>query len=176
VGAERSRQEGADDLFLACLPLIETGAIDERDYVKKGVDMALRALGKRNPALRRAAIDLATRLRDSDRGAQSWVGRSTLRDSGEGWLERSCPHPDPLPQAGEGERSDPLAPRSGERVRERGLTSRADASAGCAPRSRSRSCAARIRAGRRRRSSSGPESASGSRTGGRTSRSSARSR
>jgi 3-methyladenine DNA glycosylase AlkD len=25
---------------LACLPLIETGALDERDYVKKGVDMA----------------------------------------------------------------------------------------------------------------------------------------
>src|SRR5262245_43304155 len=36
----------------------------------------------------------------------------------------ACPHPDPLPQAGEGERmSDPLAPRSGERVRERGRTS-----------------------------------------------------
>ena len=30
------------------------------------------------------------------------------------------PHPDPLPQAGEGGRSGPLAPRSGERVRERG--------------------------------------------------------
>ena len=34
------------------------------------------------------------------------------------------PHPDPLPQAGEGGGSDPLAPRSGERVRERGLLAR----------------------------------------------------
>ena len=73
-------KNAADDLFLACLPLIETGALDERDYVKKGVDMALRALGKRNPALRKAAIDLAKRLRDSDQGAQAWIGRSTLRE------------------------------------------------------------------------------------------------
>jgi 3-methyladenine DNA glycosylase AlkD len=66
--------------FVACLPLIETGALDERDYVKKGVDMALRAMGKRNPILRRAAIDLAGRLCASNRGAQAWVGRSTLRE------------------------------------------------------------------------------------------------
>lgn len=69
-----------DAPFLACLPLLEAGALDERDYVKKGVDMALRALGKRNPTLRRAAIELATRLRDSNQGAQAWVGRSTLRE------------------------------------------------------------------------------------------------
>ena len=44
--------------------------------------MALRTLGKRNPKLRRAAIDLATRLRDSKEGAQGWIGRSTLRELG----------------------------------------------------------------------------------------------
>jgi 3-methyladenine DNA glycosylase AlkD len=69
-----------DESFLRCLPLLERGAVDERDYVKKGVDMALRATGKRNAVLRRAAVDLATRLCDSTRGAQAWVGRSTLRD------------------------------------------------------------------------------------------------
>ena len=73
-------KQAPDEPFLACLPLIEAGALDERDYVKKGVDMALRALGKRNAALRRAAIDLATRLRASDRGAQAWVGRSAARE------------------------------------------------------------------------------------------------
>jgi 3-methyladenine DNA glycosylase AlkD len=75
-------KKAADDLFLACLPLIEEGARDERDYVKKGIDMALRALGKRSPALRRAAIALATRLCDSNRGAQAWIGRSALRALG----------------------------------------------------------------------------------------------
>jgi 3-methyladenine DNA glycosylase AlkD len=75
-------KQAPDAPFLACLPLIEAGARDERDYVKKGVDMALRTLGKRNPTLRRAAIALATRLRDSNEGAQAWVGRSTLRELG----------------------------------------------------------------------------------------------
>jgi 3-methyladenine DNA glycosylase AlkD len=73
-------KQAADGLFLGCLPLVEAGAVDERDYVKKGVDMALRALGKRNPALRRAAVELARRLCESNRGAQAWVGRSTLRE------------------------------------------------------------------------------------------------
>ena len=73
-------KQAPDASFLACLPLLEAGALDERDYVKKGVDMALRTLGKRNPTLRRAAIELATRLRDSNQGAQAWVGRSTLRE------------------------------------------------------------------------------------------------
>ena len=73
-------KKAPDALFRACLPLIEAGALDERDYVKKGVDMALRAMGKRNPSLRRAAIDLATGLRDSKEGSQAWIGRSTLRE------------------------------------------------------------------------------------------------
>jgi 3-methyladenine DNA glycosylase AlkD len=75
-------KKAPDDLFVACLPLIEKAARDERDYVKKGVDMALRAMGKRNPVLRKAAIDLANRLCASNRGAQAWIGRSTLRELG----------------------------------------------------------------------------------------------
>lgn len=74
-------KQAPNETFLACLPLIEKGALDERDYVKKGVDMALRAIGKKpRPALREAVLTLATRLRDSTQGAQAWVGKSTLRD------------------------------------------------------------------------------------------------
>jgi len=69
-----------DATFLACLPLIERGAEDERDFVKKGVDMALRALGKRNPVLRTAAEKLAGKLAASDVGAQAWVGRHALAE------------------------------------------------------------------------------------------------
>jgi 3-methyladenine DNA glycosylase AlkD len=71
----------ADRAFLECLPLIEKAASDERDLVMKGVGMALRALGKRNPALRRAAVTLASRLASSE-GPQAWIGRSTLRELG----------------------------------------------------------------------------------------------
>jgi 3-methyladenine DNA glycosylase AlkD len=70
----------SDVRFLICLPMLERAAEDEREYVKKGVDMALRALGKRNPELRRPAIDLAERMIDSNRGSQAWIGRSTARE------------------------------------------------------------------------------------------------
>jgi len=69
-----------NERFVACLPLIEQAASDERDYVKKGVDMALRALGKRNPTLHKSALALAARLQDSSEPAQAWIGRSTWRE------------------------------------------------------------------------------------------------
>ena len=71
-----------DQAFLACLPLVERGALDERDHVKKAVDMSLRAVGKRNAALRRAAVTLARRLASSSEGSQAWIGRSALRELG----------------------------------------------------------------------------------------------
>jgi 3-methyladenine DNA glycosylase AlkD len=66
--------------FTDCLPLVERASLDERDYVKKGVDMALRAVGKRNPALRRAAVDLARGMCGSDLGSRAWIGRSAMRE------------------------------------------------------------------------------------------------
>jgi len=70
----------SDATFLGCLPLIERAAEDERDYVKKGVDMALRAVGKRNPALRAAAVALAQKLSVSKLGAQAWIGKHALAE------------------------------------------------------------------------------------------------
>ncbi len=69
-----------DDAFLACLPVIEEAALDDRNFVKKGVDMALRAIGKRNAALNTAAIATAQRLAGSDDPAARWVGRKTLKE------------------------------------------------------------------------------------------------
>lgn len=73
-------KQAPDDNFLACLPLIEEAALDERDYVKKGVDMALRALGKRNTRLRTAAVSLAQKLSASELGSQAWIARNALRE------------------------------------------------------------------------------------------------
>ena len=69
-----------DATFLACLPLIERAAADERDYVKKGVDMALRAVGKRNLALRAATEALAKQLAASKISSQAWVGKHALAE------------------------------------------------------------------------------------------------
>jgi 3-methyladenine DNA glycosylase AlkD len=82
-------KQATDDRFLECLPLIEAAATDERDYVKKGVDMALRALGKRNAPLRTAALELAARLSEADTGPSAWIGRSALRDLAKARTARS---------------------------------------------------------------------------------------
>jgi 3-methyladenine DNA glycosylase AlkD len=70
----------SDATFLACLPLVEAGARDERNFVRKAVDMALRAVGKRNGKLNAAALELAGRLAASDSSEAQWVGRSALRE------------------------------------------------------------------------------------------------
>lgn len=66
--------------FLAFLPLIEQGAQDERNFVKKGVNWALRCIGKRDPALNLAAIAVAKRLALSKEASCRWVGKDALRE------------------------------------------------------------------------------------------------
>ena len=69
-----------DKGFLAFLPLIEKGARDERNFVKKGVNWALRGIGRRNPALHAAALKVARRLALSTGAAPRWVGKDALRE------------------------------------------------------------------------------------------------
>ena len=69
-----------DKSFLAFLPLIEKGARDERNFVKKGVSWALRAVGRRNLALNTAALEVARRLASSEETACRWVGKDALRE------------------------------------------------------------------------------------------------
>lgn len=66
--------------FRAFLPVIEKGARDERNFVKKGVSWALRRIGHRNRGLHEAAVALARRLAASDVASCRWVGKDTLRD------------------------------------------------------------------------------------------------
>ena len=47
----------ADKNFLAFLPLIETGARHERNFVMKGLSWALRSIGRRRPSLNAAALE-----------------------------------------------------------------------------------------------------------------------
>lgn len=69
-----------DAQFLRTLPLIEHAASDERNFVKKGVSWALRAIGKRNAELRDAATEVARRLADSSEPTSRWLGKTALRD------------------------------------------------------------------------------------------------
>ncbi len=82
-----------DQAFRKLLPLIERGASDERNFVKKAVNWALRNIGKRNRALNAAAIACAERIlaganrraggeRGGDAAARSarWVAGDALRE------------------------------------------------------------------------------------------------
>jgi 3-methyladenine DNA glycosylase AlkD len=73
-------KQTADESFGEGLGLIERAATDERHFVKKAVNMALRAIGKRNAALNAAAITVARRLADSPQAAPRWVGKDALRE------------------------------------------------------------------------------------------------
>jgi 3-methyladenine DNA glycosylase AlkD len=74
------RKELPDAPFLDRLPLIEAGATDPRNFVKKGVNWALRAIGSRkSPALKTAALDVAARLAAMSDPTARWSGKDALR-------------------------------------------------------------------------------------------------
>jgi 3-methyladenine DNA glycosylase AlkD len=73
-------KHAADAPFADALLLVERAASDERHFVKKAVNMALRAIGKRDLALNAAAVVVARRLADSPQAAARWVGKDALRE------------------------------------------------------------------------------------------------
>ena len=81
-------KQAPDAVFLERLPLIDRAAPDDRNFVKKGVSWALRALGRRSLPLHRAALQAAKRLAASDEPAARWVGKDALRDLGRATVVR----------------------------------------------------------------------------------------
>lgn len=73
-------KKAADEKFLRGLALVEKGAADERNFVKKAVNWALRTIGKKNPALHAAAVEVAARLAALPQAAPRWVGKDALRE------------------------------------------------------------------------------------------------
>jgi len=71
-------KESADQPFIEGLTLIEREANDERNFVKKAVNMALRATGKRNRSLNAAAVATARRLAGSKDATAKWIGTDAL--------------------------------------------------------------------------------------------------
>ena len=80
AGLAIHRKELPDEAFLRLLPLIHRGAGDERNFVKKAVNWALRQIGKRNPRLRRAASAEARRIARLATPAARWIARDALRE------------------------------------------------------------------------------------------------
>ena len=75
-------KDAPDREFLGYLPLIRRAATDERNEVKKGVSWALRQIGKRNRALRAAALEEAEQILQLATPSARWIARDALRELG----------------------------------------------------------------------------------------------
>lgn len=73
-------KRAADAKFLRLLAIIRRESRDDRHYVKKAVNWALRNIGKRNLALNRAAIRTAKQIRVLDSKSAKWIAADALRE------------------------------------------------------------------------------------------------
>lgn len=80
AGLAVKAKDAPDNAFEAFLPLIAEAADDERNMVKKAVNWALRAIGKRNPRLHRQAVTAAEMLQGRNSKAARWIAADALRE------------------------------------------------------------------------------------------------
>lgn len=69
-----------DNQFAKFLPIIKREATDDRNFVKKAVNWALRQIGKRNLDLNKAAIKTAKEIQRVDSKAAKWIASDALRE------------------------------------------------------------------------------------------------
>ena len=80
AGLAVADKAASDDAFLKFLPLIKRAALDERNMVKKGVNWALRQMGKRNARLNRAALAACREIYRLDSRAARWIASDARRE------------------------------------------------------------------------------------------------
>lgn len=73
-------KKAGDEKFLEFLPVIKKEAFDDRNFVKKAINWALRQIGKRNMNLNRAAIETAKEIQGIDSKAAKWIASDALRE------------------------------------------------------------------------------------------------
>ncbi len=69
-----------DEFWLPFFDLIVEHSTDDRNFVKKAVNWALRGIGKRSPGLYAHAKNVAAQLSESDDKTARWIGRDALRE------------------------------------------------------------------------------------------------
>jgi 3-methyladenine DNA glycosylase AlkD len=73
-------KKASDEKFIELLPVIIREATDERNFVKKAVNWALRNIGKRNLNLNRAAINAAKEIQRLDSKTARWIAADAIRE------------------------------------------------------------------------------------------------
>ncbi|MBD3368681.1 MAG: hypothetical protein GF405_11010 [Candidatus Eisenbacteria bacterium] len=73
-------RDARDRDFESLLPLIVRASRDERKYVRKAVNWALRQIGKRSIGLNRKAVGTAKRIGWIDSKSARWIASNALRE------------------------------------------------------------------------------------------------
>jgi 3-methyladenine DNA glycosylase AlkD len=73
-------KKAEDEKLIELFPVIIRGATDERNFVKKAVNWALRNIGKRNQDLNKAAIRVAKEIRQLDSRAARWIATDAIKE------------------------------------------------------------------------------------------------
>jgi 3-methyladenine DNA glycosylase AlkD len=73
-------KKAKDKVFLEFLPLIKREARDERNFVKKAVNWALRQIGKKSLRLNQMSVKTAKEIQGIDSKAAKWIASDALRE------------------------------------------------------------------------------------------------
>lgn len=73
-------KKASDEDFMKFFPLIKKESVDERNFVKKAVNWALRQIGKRNRNLKKEAIKTAREILKMNSKSARWIARDALRE------------------------------------------------------------------------------------------------
>ncbi len=73
-------KKATDESFIQLFPILKHGAVDERNFVKKAVNWAIRNIGKRNLKLNKNSIRLAKEIQRLDSKAGRWIAADAIRE------------------------------------------------------------------------------------------------
>lgn len=73
-------KKAADEKIAQFLPLLESKADDERNFIKKAVNWSLRQIGKRNLNLHKLAVETAERIKARNTKSARWIAADALRE------------------------------------------------------------------------------------------------
>jgi 3-methyladenine DNA glycosylase AlkD len=73
-------KKASDEKIAKFLPILETKADDERNFIKKAVNWSLRQIGKRNLHLNKLAVESARRIKAQNTKSARWIAADALRE------------------------------------------------------------------------------------------------
>ena len=73
-------KKAKDEDFMKFFPSIKRGSTDERNFVKKAVNWALRQIGKRNKRLNKEAVKVARGIKKINCRGAKWIANDAIRE------------------------------------------------------------------------------------------------